>query len=121
MSSKVLSLLLLSIFNRESPSGTQLLSDNFTLDLDNAVGSGAFKTAYNLKGQPDLLVVLLKSGYQATEIKKEIGYLKSVSVSVSVSDESLELTQPSFKFSNISPARLDSSVCWVTIFKSSFH
>jgi hypothetical protein len=23
--------------------------------------------------------------------------------------------------SNISPARLDSSVCWVTIFKSSFH
>jgi hypothetical protein len=34
----------------------------------------------------------------------------SVSVSVSVSDESLELTQPSFKFSNTSPARLDSSV-----------
>jgi hypothetical protein len=42
------------------------------------VGSGAFKTAYNLKGQPDLLVVLLKSGYQATEIKKEIGYLKQL-------------------------------------------
>jgi hypothetical protein len=28
-----------------------------------------------------------------------------------VSDELLELIQPSFKFSNISPARLDSSVC----------
>jgi DNA/RNA endonuclease G (NUC1) len=28
---------------------------------------------------------------------------------VSASDESLELTQPSFKFSNISPARLDNS------------
>jgi hypothetical protein len=50
------------------------------IDLDNAVGSGAFKTAYNLKGQPDLLVVLLKSGYQATEIKKEIGYLKQLNI-----------------------------------------
>jgi hypothetical protein len=42
------------------------------------VRSGAFKTAYNLKGQPDLLVVLLKPRYRATEIKKEIGYLKQL-------------------------------------------
>jgi hypothetical protein len=39
------------------------------VDLSDAVGSGAFKTAYNLKGQPDLLVVLLKPRYRATEIK----------------------------------------------------
>jgi hypothetical protein len=29
-------------------------------------------------GQPDLLVVLLKPRYRATEIKKEIGYLKQL-------------------------------------------
>jgi hypothetical protein len=28
--------------------------------------------------QPDLLVVLLKPRYRATEIKKEIGYLKQL-------------------------------------------
>jgi hypothetical protein len=79
-------------------------------------------SSYNLKGQPDLLVVLLKPRYRATEIKKEIGYLKQlvkvsgmlsisiILVSMSVSDESLELTQPSFKFPNISPARLDSQL-----------
>jgi hypothetical protein len=48
------------------------------VDISDAVGSGAFKTAYNLKGQPDLLVVLLKPRYRATEIKKEIGYLKQL-------------------------------------------
>jgi hypothetical protein len=32
---------------------------NAHIDLDAVVGSGAFKTAYNLKGQPDLLVVLI--------------------------------------------------------------
>jgi hypothetical protein len=50
---------------------------NAHIDLDAVVGSGAFKTAYNLKGQPDLLVVLLKSGYNDI-------YIDSISVSVSV-------------------------------------
>jgi hypothetical protein len=57
------------------PSGTLTTEQ---VDLSDAVGSGAFKTAYNLKGQPDLLVVLLKPRYRATEIKKEIGYLKQL-------------------------------------------
>jgi hypothetical protein len=51
---------------------------NAQVDLHNAVGSGSFKTAYNLNGQPDLLMVLLESGYKATEIKKEIRYLRQL-------------------------------------------
>jgi hypothetical protein len=62
----------LIIFKGDTPDRFDLYANipdtltNAQVDLHNAVGSGSFKTAYNLNGQPDLLMVLLESGYKAT-------------------------------------------------------
>jgi hypothetical protein len=53
-----LSLLILSIFCKVSPDGSHF--------------------AYNLKDQPDLLVLLLKPSYQATDIREEMGWLEQL-------------------------------------------
>jgi hypothetical protein len=51
---------------------------NKQVDTETAIGSGAFKTAYNFKDQPDLLVLLLDSRFTAREIEEEIEYLKQL-------------------------------------------
>jgi filamentous hemagglutinin family protein len=48
---------------------------NKQVDTKTAVGSGTYKTAYNFKNQPDLLVLLLKSHDQAADIEEEIKWL----------------------------------------------
>ncbi|CAC9592032.1 hypothetical protein, partial [uncultured Gammaproteobacteria bacterium] len=48
------------------------------VDITNFVGKGAFKTAYNFKNRPDLLVLLLGSKYPAHDIKNEIRWLKQL-------------------------------------------
>jgi hypothetical protein len=48
------------------------------VDITNFVGKGAFKTAYNFKNRPDLLVLLLGSNYPAHDIKNEIRWLKQL-------------------------------------------
>jgi hypothetical protein len=42
------------------------------VDTETVVGEGVFKTAYNFKGRPDLLVLLLTSDFEASEIEEEI-------------------------------------------------
>ncbi|WP_143243121.1 C80 family cysteine peptidase, partial [Bathymodiolus azoricus thioautotrophic gill symbiont] len=48
---------------------------NKQVDTETAIGSGTYKTAYNFKNQPDLLVLLLKSHDQAADIEEEIKWL----------------------------------------------
>jgi hypothetical protein len=48
------------------------------VDTETVVGEGVFKTAYNFKGRPDLLVLLLTSGFEASEIEEEIKHLKKL-------------------------------------------
>ncbi|CAB5496063.1 C80 family cysteine peptidase, partial [Bathymodiolus thermophilus thioautotrophic gill symbiont] len=48
------------------------------VDTKISVGSGTYKTVHDLKNQPDLLVLLLKSSYEALEIEEEIRHLEQL-------------------------------------------
>ncbi|VVH62213.1 hypothetical protein BSPWISOX_1455, partial [uncultured Gammaproteobacteria bacterium] len=48
------------------------------VDLGDAVGAGSFKTAYNFKGRPDLLVLLLESESQSNDIANEVTCLEQL-------------------------------------------
>ncbi|CAB5507190.1 hypothetical protein AZO1586R_2278, partial [Bathymodiolus azoricus thioautotrophic gill symbiont] len=48
------------------------------VDTETVVGQGVFKTAYNFKDRPNLLVLLLTSGFEASEIEEEIKHLKKL-------------------------------------------
>jgi hypothetical protein len=48
------------------------------IDIGSSIGSGMFKTAYNFKDQPDLLVLLTKSSHKASDIEEEMRYLEQL-------------------------------------------